>query len=180
MREAPAPQQDVQVAAIPRPRLLARVAPPIKGRIGSQDIAIVLAVRLMEGSVDAEVQAWLRSAFIRWRREGGNLITYLHLPTSRRFRIACRDLWLRDAARYCSGTPWPRTHQLQSEIARFQAYRWKAWQRQDGVPTGARSIEACLFLACKSYPELPRSKRALYRIIADAFSEDDDTIQGAP
>src|SRR5207302_1639487 len=114
-----------------------------KGMVRAQDIAVVCAVRLVEGVFDIEVQAWLRSAFVRWRRDGGNLITHLHLPTARRFRIACRNLWLQDAAGYCVGTPWQRTRELQNEITLFRAYRWSAWQRKDEVPTGARPIEVC-------------------------------------
>jgi len=169
-------QRDSDVATVPR--LLSQVARVRRGS-GTHDVATALAVRLMEGVVDVEVKAWLRSAFVRWRREGGDLVAHLRLPTARRFRLACRDLWLRDAARYCVGKPWPRTRQLEGEIARFMAYRWLAWQRQHEVPPGARPLEVCLFLAAHAHPELPRSTRALYRVIADAFSEDDDTTSKA-
>jgi hypothetical protein len=173
-------KRDTELAAIPRARLLTPTA-RIKDQPRAQDIAVVLAVRCMEGVIDPEVSAWLRSALLRWRRHGGNLITHLHLPSANRFRLACRDLWLVDASRFCPGTAWQRTHLLQAEISRFMAYRWAAWQRQDEMPTGAGAIEARLFLACKSHPKLPRSRRALYRIIlTDAFSADDDTTQEIP
>ena len=142
-------------------------------RPGVQARAVFFAVALIEGADSPEARAWLRAGLRAWRREGGELLAHLHLPTARRFQIACRDLWLADAARYCAGaTPWQRACELAREVARFHGRKWPTWRHLESVPAGARPVEACLWFACSAHDQLPRTARALYALTADAFPQD--------
>ena len=95
-------------------------------RPGVQARAVFFAVALIEGADSPEARAWLREGLRAWRREGGELLAHLHLPPAHRFRLACRDLWLADAARYCAGTPLAasaRARARSGALPRFQVAR---------------------------------------------------------
>ena len=139
-------------AVTPRPRALAEL------------------IKLAIGAADPVTSAWLRAGILRWARSDGaqSLSACLHLGDSpRRLRLALRDEWLKDAARFVGGS----TSALAREIEHYRRFKQAAWQRDDNPPIGARAVEVCVHHAALAAP-LPRSWRQLHRIVSDIDRQD--------